>query len=124
MRYGFVEQAQTVAMGLLDAAAHFGGRLPELFCGFDRADFPVPVPYPTSCSPQAWASAAPVLLMRALLRLDPDVPGRRLGLDPALPGRLLPFSIDQLPLAQARLRIAVESHDWKIIGLPAGMTVG
>ena len=40
-RYGYWEEAQRVAVGLLDAAAHFGGRLPELFCGFDRAEFDV-----------------------------------------------------------------------------------
>jgi hypothetical protein len=32
---------------------------------------PVPGPYPASCSPQAWASAAPVHLIRVLLRFDP-----------------------------------------------------
>jgi len=41
MRYGFVEEATRVAAGLLDAAATMDGRLPELFCGFDRADYPV-----------------------------------------------------------------------------------
>ena len=30
-------------------------RLPELFCGFDRAAAG-PVPYPVACSPQAWAA--------------------------------------------------------------------
>ena len=64
MRYGFVPQAQQVATGILEAADRFGGRLPELFCGFDRADFAAPVAYPTSCSPQAWAAAAPFLLLR------------------------------------------------------------
>jgi hypothetical protein len=34
MRYGFVQEAQRVAEALLEAAQHFGGRLPELFCGF------------------------------------------------------------------------------------------
>ena len=48
MRYGFVEEAQRIADALLQAAAHFGGRLPELFCGFDRSEYPEPVPYPTS----------------------------------------------------------------------------
>ena len=55
LRYGLVEQAQRVALGLLDAAECFDGRLPELFCGFDRGQFETPVAYPTSCSPQAWA---------------------------------------------------------------------
>ena len=55
---GAVALAQRLASGLLDAAESFGGRLPELFCGFPRSQFRSPVPYPTSCSPQAWASAA------------------------------------------------------------------
>jgi hypothetical protein len=71
-------------------AEHFGGRLPELFCGFDRAEFPEPVPYPTSCSPQAWASATPVQLVRTLLRFNPDLPRERLWVDPVLPPPSLP----------------------------------
>ena len=39
MRYGFVAEAQRVATAVLDAADEFGGRLPELFCGFDRATY-------------------------------------------------------------------------------------
>src|ERR1041384_1562024 len=82
MRYGFVEYAQRLASALYDAAEAFGGRLPELLCGFDRAEFSRPVPYPTSCSPQAWASAAPVHLLRVLLRLEPDVPDGTVRLAP------------------------------------------
>ena len=59
--------------------SEFGGRLPELFCGFDRSDYAAPVPYPTSCSPQAWAAASPVLLLRTLLRLDPACPPTNCG---------------------------------------------
>ena len=80
-----MELAHSLAQGLLDAAAAFAGRLPELFCGFPRRDFGAPVPYPTSCSPQAWASAAPLLLVRALLGLDLDVPSRTLTVRPRLP---------------------------------------
>ncbi|MFD6456361.1 amylo-alpha-1,6-glucosidase, partial [Nocardia sp. NPDC060220] len=89
MRYqhvpGAVELATKLSGGLLDAAAAFDGRLPELFCGFPRARFAAPVPYPTSCSPQAWASAAPLLLVRSFLGLDPDVPARTLTLRPQIP---------------------------------------
>jgi hypothetical protein len=42
-----------------------------------------PVEYPTSCSPQAWATGAPLLLLRVLLGLEPV--GNRLLVDPALP---------------------------------------
>jgi glycogen debranching enzyme len=73
-RYGFRTEAELVVTGLLEAMRAFGGRLPELFCGFHRDDQPVPVPYPTSCSPQAWAAAVPFEVLRIALGLDADVP--------------------------------------------------
>lgn len=82
---GAVDLAHRLAGGVLDAAAAFGGRLPELYCGFPRDEFDPPVPFPTSCSPQAWASAAPLLLVRALLGLEPHVPHRTITTSPHLP---------------------------------------
>jgi glycogen debranching enzyme len=123
-RYGFVDEAQRVALGLLDAAAMVGGRLPELFCGFDRTEFRAPVPYPTSCSPQAWAAAAPLLLLRALLRFEPDLPSGRVGFDPAVPERMCPLRIENLPLAGARITLDVRRDGWDVEGLPAGVVVG
>jgi glycogen debranching enzyme len=122
-RYGFIEQAQRIALGVIDAAGQFAGRLPELFCGFDREDFPVPIPYPTSCSPQAWAAAAPLLLVRSLLRLQPDLPHGTVRLAPALPARLTPLQIDNLPLAEHRLSLQVRADDWELHGLPDHLTL-
>ncbi len=123
MRYGFVDQAQRIAVGLLDAAEHFGGRLPELFCGFDRDDFAVPVPYPTSCSPQAWAAAAPIHLLRTLLRLHPDVPAGTVSVAPALPWRYLPMSLDHLSLAGARVSLSVGYEGFTLAPLPEGLAL-
>ncbi|MDA8312893.1 MAG: trehalase family glycosidase [Actinomycetota bacterium] len=106
-RYGFVGAAQRVASGLLEAAAYFAGRLPELFCGFDRRDVPGPVPYPASCSPQAWAAAAPIGMLTALLGLDPDVPGGTVNVAPALPPEWGAVSIEDLRLGPHRLRLDV-----------------
>jgi glycogen debranching enzyme len=117
MRYGFVEQAQQVFAGILEAAEAFGGRLPELFCGFDRAEFPEPVGYPTSCSPQAWASAAPFHLLRTLLRFDPSVPSGKLWCDPAIPAKFLPLRIDSLHVAGARVSLDVREDAWSLDGL-------
>ena len=39
--------------------------------------------YPTACSPQAWSTGAPLLLLRAVLGLEPV--GEHLLVDPALP---------------------------------------
>ena len=120
MRYGFVEEAQRVAVAVLDAAAAFGGRLPELYCGFDRATYDAPVPFPTSCSPQAWASATPVQLLRTLLRLDPWVPHGCVWLSPAMPAGFPDLTIDRLPLAGSRLRLRVEGGRLvDVEGLPA-----
>jgi glycogen debranching enzyme len=121
MRYGFVEHAQRVAEGIFDAARHLGGRLPELFTGLDRTDYPEPVAYPTSCSPQAWAAAAPIELMRTLLRFDPWVPRGRLWLAPALPLSLSDLRVENLALGGSRLRVEVHDGHVEVSGLPEGV---
>ena len=82
-RYGFKEEAARVAAGILDAAEFFNGRLPEAFGGYGRALTKYPVQYPTACSPQAWSTGAPPLLLRTMLGLEPL--GDHLVVDPALP---------------------------------------
>jgi glycogen debranching enzyme len=122
-RYGFVEEAQRLVSGLFDAAVAFGGRPPELFSGLDRAELASPVAYPTSCSPQAWASAAPLLCLRTLLRLDPYVPQGKLWLAPALPEGVPRLALRGVPLAGARVEIEVEGDQVEVRGLPAGLEV-
>ena len=85
-RYGFKYEAAAIAAGILDAATFFDGRLPEAFGGYARAETKYPVEYPTSCSPQAWSTGAPLLLLRTMLGLDPE--GERLLVDPALPEQI------------------------------------
>jgi glycogen debranching enzyme len=120
VRYGFTEEAQRISTGLIDASQHFGGRLPELFCGFDRTEFPSPVPYPTSCSPQAWAAAASRLILRSLLQLNPNVPHGEVQLFPTLPERWLPLRVEKIPVAGKRFDITLdEDGDMEITGLPA-----
>ena len=75
-RYGRWDVVDRIIDGALDAATEFNGRPPELFAGMARSDAPAPVAYPSSCSPQAWASASVLLLVRTLLDLHPDRAGR------------------------------------------------
>jgi glycogen debranching enzyme len=82
-RYGFKEEAARLAAGILDAAEVFDGRLPEAFGGYERGVTKYPVQYPTACSPQAWSTGAPLLLLRTMLGLEPV--GDHLVVDPALP---------------------------------------
>ena len=121
MRYGFVAEAQRIVLGLLDASEHMGSRLPELFCGFDRQEFNAPVAYPTSCSPQAWSAAAPLYLLRTLLRFDPWVPFGKVWCDPAVPEGFLPLRIDRIDLAGSKVTIDITSDGWHVEGLPDGM---
>src|SRR5919201_6052751 len=82
-RYGFREEAATIALATLEAATKFGYRLPEVFAGYRRARTSFPVEYPTASSPQAWATGTPLLLLRVLLGLEPE--GEELRIDPHLP---------------------------------------
>ena len=81
-RYGFKEEAARIAEGILTAAEFFDGRLPEAFGGYPRTMTKYPVQYPTACSPQAWSTGAPLLLLRTMLGLEP-IDGH-LIVDPAL----------------------------------------
>jgi glycogen debranching enzyme len=82
-RYGFKDEAARIAAGILAAADFFDGRLPEAFGGYERTLTRYPVQYPTACSPQAWSTGAPLLLLRTMLGLEPV--GDLLVVDPALP---------------------------------------
>lgn len=123
MRYGFVEHAQRLAGGLLDAAEHFGGRMPELFCGFARDEYAVPIAYPTSCSPQAWASATPLYLMRTLLRYDPALADGTVWLSPALPADIGRLRFENVPLGGRRVRFDIAPDAVAVDGLPDGVVL-
>src|SRR5205823_326829 len=117
MRYGMVEEAQRLILAQIDAGAALGGRLPELFSGLPRDEFGFPVAYPTSCSPQAWAAASPLLFLRTLLRLDPWVPQGKVWLDPAVPEAIGRLRVDRIPLAGRRVSVEVDGDAVKVEGL-------
>ena len=84
-RSGMAAEALTLVEGLVSAAPWFDYRLPELFAGFAADDTITPVPYPAACRPQAWAAASALLLLRALLVIEADVPHGGLTLRPLAP---------------------------------------
>ncbi len=112
LRYGHVEVAHELALGLLDASAAFGGRLPELYSGFTRADLGRVVPYPAACSPQAWAAAAPVEVLSSLLGLVPQPEG--LSCEPRLPDRMLPLRLHDVVCRGERYDLEVDRGGWVI----------
>jgi len=94
-RYGFKDEAACIAAGILEATAFFEGRLPEAFAGYPRTMTKYPVQYPTACSPQAWSSGAPLLLITAMLGLEPH--GDHLVVDPALPSTIGRIELLDIP---------------------------
>jgi len=122
-RAGFTDAATELSCALLRACRASGGRPPELFSGLDPTDMPVPVPYPASCSPQAWASAAPLLVVRALLGLEPDLPSGRLGLDPVLPHGATHLELEGMVLGADQVTIAVHGSNVEVDGLSSDVRV-
>jgi glycogen debranching enzyme len=121
MRYGFVEQAQRISTALFEAAGYSDGRLPELFCGFSREHYDEPVPYPTACSPQAWAAATPLMLGKTLMRYDVHVARGVLWMDPVVPGLYGDVHVSNAPVGGGRITIDVSGSSANIQGLPDGI---
>ncbi|MBX7196599.1 MAG: amylo-alpha-1,6-glucosidase [Sandaracinaceae bacterium] len=91
--------------GQYDAAQHFPGlRLPELYCGFARTAFGVPVRYPVACTPQAWAAASWSGFLQASLGLLPAAPMRELRIArPDLPPFLRWVEVKHLQVGDAQI---------------------
>jgi glycogen debranching enzyme len=123
MRYGLIDAAHRTTKGLIDAAAFTDQRLPELFGGVARDDVPFPVSYPTSSSPQAWAAAAPLLLLRSLLRFEPDFANARVHLAPAVPDWIGKVRLEGVPIMGGRLSIEAERDSLRVLQSPDGLSV-
>lgn len=126
-RWGFGRAAEEISASLLRTASYFGGTLPELVAGLDASD-PMagvsPVRFPTACSPQAWAAASPLLVLRTVLGLEVDRPNGVVHLHPHVPDAWLPLTLHQIRSGGERFLVrAVSSGQAQVIGLPSGFTV-
>ena len=108
-RYGFTDAFLELATGLFDVARHCDGqRLPELFCGFPRVPGYGPTPYPSACSPQAWAAGVVSQLLAEMLGLSPDARENRLTfVRPVLPEWLPSVEVRGLRLGRSRVDVLV-----------------
>lgn len=106
-RYGWTRDAVQILRAMYDASLHFRHfRLPELFCGMGFGDADFPVRYPVACTPQAWASGAPFLLLRAALGIFPDAPNGVLRVsNPVLPAWLGEVVLDRFAIGRSRLKL-------------------
>ena len=113
-RYGCHSDANEVISQIAEAAQYFRYyRLPELFCGFakDTVYGSGPSEYPVSCSPQAWAAAAPILMMQTILGLQVDAPAGRVTINPRLPEWLGNVRVANLRVGESRVNLTVHRHD-------------
>ncbi len=121
MRHGFVDESHRVMDGMVGAAAWFGDLLPELFAGFDREPMGFPVSYPTSCSPQAWAAASPLLFLRTMLRFEPDIRNNTLHLAPVVPDWIGRLRLERIALMGGELTIEMEGDRLHALSIPDGL---
>lgn len=102
-RYGRHQEAARIAQAVIRAAGFFGHRLPEVFAGCDERLTHAPVEYPTASSPQAWAAAAPLLLLTTVLGLSPV--GEKLHCSPHLPDVFGEVILSDVPFRATRSSI-------------------
>jgi glycogen debranching enzyme len=109
-RYGHDDAATRIATALFEVSCSARDfRLPELYCGFDRSERASVVAYPVACIPQAWAAAAPLLLLQTMLGISADAPARALRIErPILPDWLGRIRLDGLRVGDASVRLAFD----------------
>ena len=109
-RYGFHAETEQIASALFDVAAQARDfRLPELYCGFDRHEASAPVSYPVACIPQAWATAAPFMLLQSMLGISARSGEGVLTVNqPMLPSWLGRLELRDLRVADSVVSLAFE----------------
>jgi glycogen debranching enzyme len=109
-RYGFKNLAGRIMLALLDVSDVMDlHRLPELFCGLERRTGEGPTLYPVACSPQAWAAAAPFLLIQSCLGLRIEGSRNRVVFErPCLPEGIPQLSIRGLRVGAASVDLFFE----------------
>lgn len=109
-RYGFDREAAAVFSGMTEAARDFElNRLPELFAGFSRDDYEVPVHYPLANKPQAWAAGTIPSMMTSMLGLTPEAGAGRLRvIRPVLPDFIAWVELKGLQVGRNRVDLRFE----------------
>jgi glycogen debranching enzyme len=110
--YGRHAEAGRILSALYDACAEMqSNRLPELYCGMERAPGMPPVRYPVSCSPQAWASGAFFMVLQAALGLFPAANEGTLHVrTPVLPEFLRELTVTRLRVGGSLVSLQFRRH--------------
>jgi glycogen debranching enzyme len=118
-RYGERAAVVRIVSEMFEAANHFGMRLPELFCGFERAPGQGPVPYPVACLPQAWAAGSVFLLLQALLGVQIDGARAEVHIrQPALPIGIEAIEVAGLEVGGSRIDLNFQRIGTGVVAVP------
>lgn len=109
-KYGLDDDFQPVFRGTLEAASRLEHhRLPELFTGFARDQYDLPVPYPEACHPQVWAAGAIPMMLQTALGIVPLGFEKRLRIvRPLLPDSVHHLEVRRLKVASASVNLRYE----------------
>jgi len=120
-RYGARRQAARLLGEVFEAATHFGMRLPELFCGFQRTVGEPPVAYPVACLPQAWSAGSVFMLLQACLGLSIDAARGEVTIErPQLPPGVDRLWVDWLEVGGVRVDLMFERVGEQVLAARAG----
>jgi glycogen debranching enzyme len=115
-RYGERDGVVRMLRDTFEAATHFGMRLPELYCGFERRPGEAPVAYPVACLPQAWAAGSAFMLLQACLGLDIDGPRQTVHIDrPRLPNGVNEVRVDALQVGSQCIALVFQRLGDRIV---------
>lgn len=116
-KYGAKKLAGKILLALLDLSSEVElRRLPELFCGLKRRPTEGPTLYPVACSPQAWAAAAPFLILEGCLGISVQADRGRIIFDrPFLPEGIPQLSIRGLRCGNVAVDLLLERRNDSVL---------
>ncbi len=123
---GHGKDGMRVMQGMFSAAQGKNNlRLPELFCGFSKHFSNVPIWYPVSCEPQAWAAGSMFLMLKSGLGLQADALNNKLHVvNPTLPPFLSSVKVQNLRVGTKKVSLDFSQAQDKTQCVVAGKSEG
>lgn len=124
-RYGDRRGAAHILSELFAASVHFGMRLPELFCGFQRFPGNDPIAYPVACIPQAWSSGAVFMILQGCLGISIDGWNNQVQIEsPHLPAGVNQLRIRGLVVGNEQINITFQRIRERVVAFTEGQPQG
>jgi glycogen debranching enzyme len=122
-RYGGRASVAKLLSDIFEAANHFGMRLPELYCGFERVPGQGPVAYPVACLPQAWASGALFMLLQSALGIQIHGGSKEIHIErPLLPIGIESLAITDLKIGESSVDLEFHRLGTEVVAVPGRRT--